>query len=370
MPIDQLDIASDVPGQRQRLAVHRFGRPGGLKATIQAAMHADETPGMLVAHQLSVRLRALDAAGALRGEVLLVPCANPIGLGQRVLGQPHGRFDLRDGVNFNRQFVDLAQTVADRVGSRLGLNAADNRALIRTALREAAASLPATHPAADLKRQLLALAIDSDIVLDLHCDGEAAMHLYTLTPHAALGNELGARLGARAVLLCDDSGDGPFDEACSRPWLSLRSRFEDRPIPLGCFAATVELRGESDTSHRWADQDAGAIIDFLRARGLVAGEPASAPAPLCAPTPLASSEPVIAPRAGVVVFLQEPGAYVEAGAVVADIVDVETGAIEPVCCRSSGVLYARMTGRWAVAGDRLAKIAGTVLQRSGKLLSP
>jgi hypothetical protein len=39
-------------------------------------------------------------------------------------------------------------------------------------------------------------------------------------------------------------------------------------------------------------------------------------------------------------------------------------------CKSDGLLYARCGSRWAVPGKRLAKIAGTSLARTGKLLSP
>ena len=86
------------------------------------------------------------------------------------------------------------------------------------------------------------------------------------------------------------------------------------------------------------------------------------------PTLLASSEPVSAPGAGVVVFHREPGDFVEAGNPVADVVDIDTGATTAVLAQSSGVLYARAATRWATPGKRLAKIAGSTLQRKGKLL--
>jgi hypothetical protein len=335
---------------------------------IQAALHADEVPAMLVAQALRVQLSALEAAGALCGEVRLVPYANPLGLAQYLLSRHQGRFDLRDGVNFNRAYADLSDAAAAAVSGLLTDDADANVALIRTALVAAAQALPARTPAEDLKRQLLRLAIDADCVLDLHCDDEAVMHLYALTPQADLANELGALLGARAILLAEESGDSPFDEACSRPWPALARRFAPLPVPLACFSTTVELRGEGDTDHALAAQDAAALIEFLRRRGVVAGEPAALPAAACLPTPLAASEPVKAPGAGVVVFRVQPGEVVAAGQVVADIVDVDTGQVVPVPAQSAGVLYARIRTRWAIAGQTLAKIAGTTLQRRGKLL--
>ena len=369
----QIPLLAASPGSEHRLTVLSFGNPGdGPKAYIQAALHADEIPALLVAQQLRQQLRTLESAGALHGEVVLVPYANPLGLGQQLLGQLQGRFDLRDGLNFNRGCADLAPAVVQAMGASpgLGSDSASNCALIRGALRQAAAAETALHAAQDLKLQLLRLAIDADIVLDLHCDGQAAMHLYALTPQAELATELGGLLGARAVLLATESGDSPFDEACSRPWLQLQQQFPQAAIPLACFAATVELRGEADTSHALAGQDARALIEFLRRRGIVSGASAPMPMALCEATPLAGSEPVVAPHAGIVVFHVETGQVVQVGQAVADVVDIDSGGVTPVTACSAGVLYARVATRWVTAGGRLAKIAGTALARSGKLLSP
>jgi uncharacterized protein len=359
-----IDLTGTTPGHRCQLTVLRFGHSGaGPKVMIQAALHADEVPAMLVAQQLRVLLTELETQGQLQGEVVLVPFANPLGLAQQHLGQHQGRFDLRDGTNFNRQVPDVTDAAATALQGRLGADATVNTGLVRQALRDAAAALTATEPAADLKRRLLQLAVDSDFVLDLHCDAQAVTHLYALTPQADWAAELGALLGAQAVLLATESGDSPFDEACSRP------RFAEHPLPLGCFSTTVELRGEADTSHALARQDALALIEFLRRRGVIAGTPAPLPAALCQPTQLAASEPITSPAAGVVVFHVAPGERVEAGAVVADVVDVQTGDVLPLRAASAGLLYARVATRWAQPGKRLAKIAGTTLVRSGKLLS-
>jgi uncharacterized protein len=370
MKTDHIDLVSPAPGQRLSFTVLRFGTPGaGPKAYIQAALHADEVPALLVAQQLKRQLLALEAAGQILGEVVLVPYANPIGLGQTLLGQHEGRFALDDGVNFNRFLPDLTDAVATAVQGRLGDDREANTRLVRQALAEAAAALKAQEPATDLKRRLLQLAVDADLVLDLHTDSEAVMHLYALTPQADLAAELGALLGAQAVLLATESGDSPFDEACSTPWLKLAERVAPHPLALGCFATTIELRGQADTRHELAEADARALVEFLRRRGVIGGAPAPLPAALCVPTPLAGSEPLPAPQAGVVVFHREPGERVEAGAHVADVVCPDSGQVMPVRAGTSGVLYARIATRWASPGTRLCKVAGATPVRSGKLLS-
>lgn len=370
MRTETIELTGASPGLRHTLLALHYGQPGrGPKAYIQAALHADEIPALLVAQALRTALTALEAAGAVLGEVVLVPCANPIGLAQQTLGLHQGRFDLRDGVNFNRFIPDLTDAVALAVAGQLGADAAANVAVIRQALRAAAAALTAYDPVTDLKKHLLQWATDADTVLDLHCDLQATLHLFGLTPQADLLAELGALMGAQAILLATESGDSPFDEACSRPWFELQRRHPQHPVPLACFSTTVELRGESDTSHELAQQDALAILEFLRRRGVLAGKPQPLPAPRCQPTLLAASEPITAPRSGIVVFHAQPGDHVAAGTVVADLVDVDSGDVLPLRAQSAGVLYARCTTRWARPGQPLAKIAGTTLARTGKLLS-
>ncbi|MBC7610448.1 MAG: succinylglutamate desuccinylase/aspartoacylase family protein [Polaromonas sp.] len=371
MYTEHIELQNGVPGTRQTLQVLRFGRSNASpKVYIQAALHADEVPGILVAHQLIRQLQALEQQDAIVGEVVLVPFANPVGLAQKVLGQHMGRFDLRDGGNFNRSYADLTEKAAEALQAVLTQDSKENTGIIRRALRSAAADLQSLNATQDLKNQLLRLAIDADVVLDLHCDTDAVMHVYGLTPQAPMVEALGAALGARAVLLATESGDSPFDEACTRPWLQLQKLFPGFPIELACLGTTVELRGESDTNHALALQDASGLCNFLAHYGALAGASKPLPEPQCIATPLSGSEPVTAPCAGVVVFHRKPGDLVAAGDLIADLVDAATGAITPVHCKSAGVMFARAGTRWASPGKRLAKIAGTSLARTGKLLSP
>ena len=76
---------------------------------VQASLHAEELPGMLAAFHLRALLDQAEAAGRLRGEVVLVPVANPIGLAQRIDHKPMGRFELDSSENFNRHYPDLAR---------------------------------------------------------------------------------------------------------------------------------------------------------------------------------------------------------------------------------------------------------------------
>ena len=101
-------LISPTLGTERHLTSFHYGPAGGQKIYIQSSLHADELPGMLVAWELRKRLDALEAAGRLRGEIVVVPVPNPIGLNQRLLGQLIGRFETGTAANFNRNFHDLA----------------------------------------------------------------------------------------------------------------------------------------------------------------------------------------------------------------------------------------------------------------------
>lgn len=371
--VERQSLAGASTGTARTLAVHRFGRPGARpKAYVQAALHAEEIPGLLVAHHLLQRLHA--PGTEVLGELVVVPAANPIGLGQVVSDRLLGRFALGGGGNFNRHYPELTPRVAAMVGDRLGDDAAANVALVRRAMVKALAEIRPVAAVDHLRHALLSLAIDADIVLDLHCDEAALLHLYVGTPLWPGAADLPRELGCDTVFLADISGGEPFDEACSSPWWRLPALL-GRPValPPACLAATVELRGLADVEDAVAAADAAALFRFLQRRGVIAGDPGPLPAGEPAATPLAGVEMVRAPAAGVVVYHAALGDRLAAGDLVAEVVDPM--AADPVAARlpvrvaTAGRLWARRLERFAQAGDIIAKIAGAApLPGKGPLL--
>jgi len=178
MRTEQIALSPLAPGASLSLTVQRFGNEGARpQVYIQASLHADEIPGMIVAHHLRERLTTLEAEGRIKGEIVLVPSANPLGLAQRVMGDPIGRFNLADGVNFNRGYPHLVPKVIERIDGKLTGDGAANTRLIREALRAELDAWEPANPAEALKKALLGLGQEADLVLDLHCDSEAVVHL-------------------------------------------------------------------------------------------------------------------------------------------------------------------------------------------------
>jgi len=371
---ERIPLPAPSPGTRRELLVHRYGRRGARpKAYLQAGIHGGEIAGLLVLHHLLRRLDALVAAGQdTPGEVVVVPAANPIGLGQSLHGEFLGRFEFVSGTNFNRAFPELTEAVASRLQGALGADAEANVARVRAAIGEVLAECRAGDEPAALKLALMRLAADADVVLDLHCDGESLLHLYVNAPQWPGAADLSAELGSRVTLLEEDTGGLPLDEACALPWQRLAERYADVPLPNGCLAATVELRGRTDVSDTLAEADAGRLVRFLARRGIVGGDPGPLPEPLCEATPLAAVDLVAAPSAGVVVHKKALGDWVGAGEVVAEIVDPTaaepSSARTPLTTRAEGRLFARHISRLARPGTIVCKVAGDKPLAQGEAL--
>jgi len=367
-------LTQTLGAQREVISLH-FGPQGqGKKVYLQAGLHADEHPGMLVLHHLKNALLALEAAGRLRGEVVLVPIANPIGLGNYVFGRQLGRFDLSSRENFNRNYLDLAELVCEQVAPALGNDPAANVALIRRSLHERLEALQPRTELDALRLTLMRLASAADYVLDVHCDSEAMVHLYVHSEQLEQARVLAGFTGAHAVLHALEQG-GPdarthsFDECFTAIWYKLQQRFPNLPIPLASFSATLELRGRYDVSHDLATLDADALLAYLGHLGLIADTEVQVPPPLCEPTPLAGVEILNAPHPGVVAYRAPLGSRVEPGTALADVIDPLSGRVSTLYSSITGVFYARVIERFSETDTELTFVAGHAPLRSGSLLS-
>ena len=373
---ERIALVSPSPGTQRHLLAHRYGRPGARpKAYLQASIHADETPAMLVAHHLMRLLDEADAKGAIAGEIVLVPVANPIGLSQSLNDHLLGRHEASGGGNFNRSWPDLYPTLPTRIAGKLGRDPARNIDIVRTALREIAGELQPGNEFSSLRSALTRLAVDADIVLDMHCDDEALMHLYLIPQHWPAARDLSAEIGSRATLLSEDSGGHSFDETFSTPWTRLAAAVgPETPVPAACLAATIEYRGQADTSDEINRPDAQALFRFLQRRGLIAGDPGPLPKPLCDATGLDATEVLRSPVAGIVCYRRALGAKVAKGDVVAEILNPlaedPSQARLPLAAGTDGFLMTRRQHKMVRPGNSIGKIVGTepLASRRGYLL--
>jgi predicted deacylase len=364
------------PGTSRSLKIVRYGTEGARpKVYIQAGLHADEAPGFVVLHHLTELLDQASKRGIINGEIIVVPVANPIGLSQWRDESLNGRFDFSNSVNFNRNHSDLVKEVAEQISARLGPVPQKNIDLIRDCMSEILSNMSPEDEAGHLKHKLLSLSHDADIVLDLHCDLQASMHLYLGTALWPEGTDLAAYMGAEAILLAADSGGTPFDEANSRIWWALAEKFPDHPIPPACFAVTVELRGISDTDGEMTKRDADNLYSFLQNRDSIGSAAPEPPELRSSATPLTGVDYIKAEVPGIITYLKQVGSFVKKGETIAEIInplaEQQDDKIYPVRSSAEGILFSRNVDRFARPGRIMAKVAGTqpLREDNGNLLT-
>ncbi|MDR7219929.1 succinylglutamate desuccinylase/aspartoacylase family protein [Aminobacter aminovorans] len=343
-------IRGDSEGIAYELPLYHIAgtAPDAPSAYIQAALHGDELPGVVAIDALMPKLREAESEGRVRGNLTIVPRANPIGANQLLFGASQGRFDLGTRVNYNRDFPLLDRPdVALLPGEDVPMSS-DKR----------------------LKARLLKLSLGHDIVLDLHCDDEGVAYLYVpdeLWPAMA---DCAANMGVDAVILWSGQSGSSFDEASLHPYLKMprkEARLESRVV------TTVEYRGVSDVYSTVAEADAQGLYRLLVARGVIEDvtvETRQAFEGVVAP--IDHIEMVPAPCAGAILYHVNPGDTVKAGAHIATILRApgEDGGRVEVLAPQDGYILTRRSHRATRAGDDLVKLVGVAPSsdaRSGAL---
>jgi len=362
------ELPSLSPGASHRLLKHTFEGVGstgsGRSAYIQAGLHADELPGMLVIQHLLDALVKLDDAGRIHGRIVVRPFANPIGLGQRVFGAHTGRFNLDNGENFNRRFPDLTSRVETALATR---DIAHNDVKSAKALfANVAAELTPLDPVAAMKAALLTEALQHDIVLDLHCDTDGILHLYSSRSQGAQAVSLARCMRIKAVFLEERAGGTPFDEAIAQCW-SVLQQAGVVDEEHAAFCTSVELRGQADVSDALAHADAQGILHYLALRGLVDldSDNDDHAHPLAEQDvmvfPLEGLSHVPAPVGGLVAYKKRPGDTVKTGELIAEIIPLlgaPGAARHPVFSDVDGLLIVQQYMKLVRPGQRVALLAG------------
>ncbi|MDO4777533.1 MAG: succinylglutamate desuccinylase/aspartoacylase family protein [Cardiobacteriaceae bacterium] len=366
MTPEKLILDAGSPGSHTSLAIWRYGRAGsGPKVYVQAALHADEWPGVLMLHHLHHLLEQAE----ITGEIVVVPIANPIGLRQFLGGYQLGRFDFDYSGNFNRGYLELADAAYPLLQAQhlQALDAEAQKKAIRAAFREALDNWQPQLEAERLRKELQLLAHDADAVIDVHCDAVACAHAFASRRHQAQAEALAQCMALEVLLLEDDLYSMAFDEAFAAPWWRLADKL-GLAFAATPFATTLELRGERDIDEATAQRDAANFLRFLQYLGAVAGEAAIAEAPPLA-TPLDGVARITAPHAGLLQFHVAAGAHVQEGQAVVDLID----PLDPRQPRLTlhapvaGTIYALGRNHMVRPGHVVAQIAGKTARSKAKL---
>ena len=369
-------LTGDTPGCATELNYFRIGPAGAdKKVYLQAALHADEQPGILVLHHLLQLLRVADTAGELHARFVVFPMVNPLGMGDIEFGRHQGRYNRSTGVNHNRGWPVLYDAVGTGIGEKLGADPAENIERVRAALRDWADSLPQVTALDQWRRCLIGEACDADYVFDVHCDDDSLVHIFSVPQLSENMQQLANWTGAAATLLAEDSGGRSFDEVWPAIWLRLATECPDKPVPLPVVSCTLEYRGRFDTFDELNRRDAENLYGYFQEQGLIGGKRIGQKHEAPAPTDLRATEMLRAPQAGLLVYHVELGDRVEKGDRIADLIrlDGEGAFIEriPLVAGTSGQIISRKVTKYAWANANVCKIVGTEIleSRSGYLLS-
>jgi uncharacterized protein len=371
-----INLPSMTPGTHRTVSVLSFGKAGARpKVYMQAAIHANEMPGTMALHHLMPMLAEADKKGLIKGEIVLVPTVNPIGQSQLVGNSHAGRYNHLSLENFNRNWIDLSEPVAEKVWKKIGNSPEANVRMIRKAALEALNEMKPANELQTLRVEMQKLSTDADYVLDLHCDIYAALHLFTAKndwlkgPTGPLGNQgalaaLAADLGVEATMYNDPYPSTlTFSGVNSSLWARLQNKFPHAQIPQACMSVTLEMRSQHDVSDALGKSDAKNLYRWLVRQGVLDGKAAPLPKMKTPASPISGMDVGYSTCTGFLVFHVKPGAKVKKGQAICDVIDPANPngpkARTTYKSQTDGVLFSRrLDGYLSWPGQVMYRIAG------------
>jgi predicted deacylase len=357
-------LRSDTPGTVTEFTWYAIGPADAPeKVHLQAALHADEHPGTMVLHHLLPMLREADDRGLLRARFTVMPIVNPLGLQNLSFRQHIGRYDTQTGVNYNRRWPDLFSLIRSQLAGRLKEDERFNVNLIRKSVAQWIESQQPRTAAEQLRLLILRECHDAEFVLDLHCDSDSLLHIYTSPELMPELQDLSDWMGAAATLTAADSGGGSFDEVLPQLYRKVAQANPGKPVPMATATATLEYRGQADVFDPHGADDARRLWGFLCGRNLIDADPGERPRSAPAATPFEATEIVRVDRPGLVAYRVGLGDRVTKGEPIADLIALDGPeafmARMPIMAGTDGFVLSRALSKYATRGAGIAKIVGT-----------
>ena len=308
-------------------------------AYLQANVHGGELQG----NAAILALFDLLEKEPPRGSLILVPRVNPIAANQQIGDYVAGVYDLATGVNFNRGYINLTGPSRGSSACYVDVDAfaAVHRdatlSEIRDGFREALkAALGAVRDSADpwgmearleFALAIQEVAIEADVVMDLHTGDRAPRYLYA--PEGATAAT--RAFGIPFVLEVPPRFAGALDEASWVPWNDLAEAFRRlnrTDVRRFVDGFTVELGSMNAFSMAQGVEDAKRIASALRYYGVLDGEPED-PAYRIVACSVNDYKSIYAPASGLVDATLSPGTPVRKGDLIARMVDPTRCALPP-----------------------------------------
>lgn len=317
-------VAQNASGRNMNVPIYRItGSKPGPTVYIQSSIHGAEVQGNVVIYQLIQYLKQLDVCG----EIILVPNCNPVGTNIKAGEYTLGRFDPVNGTNWNRGYYYDEQKVhefAATVSAQESLSSVKQRfrAFWRQAINEKLSSEWGLGLAQQLNLKLQLLAVDADIVLDLHNGPVSTRHVY-LPEYAADAAKL---LNIPHTILIPNQFAGALDEATFCPWWTLQSLISaQRQEAVSCNveAMTLEMGSQEVIAFEEGKQDAQSILSYLGKRGIINDCPYEPLAMHRVGVYLKDYRTLYTQWGGMVEYVARPGDKISAGEPLARVLNID-----------------------------------------------
>lgn len=321
---NHIAVAQNASGRNLHVPVYTIqGDEPGPSVYIQSSIHGAEVQGNVVIHHLIQHLANCD----IKGKITLVPSCNPVGTNIKAGEYTLGRFDPVNGTNWNRGYFYNEEAVfafADNVKkSDLESEIAHKFQAYWRDLIEQRVNQSWGIPLAErLNLSLQLLAIDADIVMDLHNGPVSSRHIYI--PEYA-ESEIGLFSVTHNILIPNRFA-GALDEASFCPWWTLADTLESkfsRQYQFEKYAYTIEMGSQEVISFADGETDAQSILGYLKNKGVISK---------CEYNPADMTRYVVNLRdyktlytniGGMVEYVARPGDFIKRGETLARVLNID-----------------------------------------------
>ena len=306
---------------------------------MQSSIHGAELQGNALIFHLIEHLKKKPPLG----DITLVPCANPVGMDRKTGEYTDGRFDTITGENWNRAYWN-----ASLEGVTGNFTVAEIKARVLSIIRKKLKTK--LHFPEKLALTLQSMAMEADVVLDLHNANVSEPYLYSVD--SALKDAL--YLGFRHIISIPPVFGGALDEAISAPWAKFQKQFKlkDEELPQGF---TLELGGHELLSFEDGKKQCDGVVEFLKHHGVLSGKAKKPKAALVGD--LKDYETLYAEMGGLYDFKSGTGKIVRKGAILAErLLFGKTGGVKtPVIASQDFLPILRYSSASVNEGDELYK---------------
>ncbi len=319
-----LAVAQNASGRNLNVPIYTISdnKPGPT-VYIQSSIHGAEVQGNVVIFHL---LQALQNT-SINGKIILVPNCNPVGTNIKAGEYTLGRFDPVNGTNWNRGYYynkELVLSFAETVTADMSLAQirANFKQVSKQAIQTKLAEPWGLGLAQQLNLHLQMMAVEADIVLDLHNGPVSTRHIYI--PEYC--QQAAKQFSIEHCIFIPNHFAGALDEAIFCPWWTLQDTLTKKftqKYDLGVQAFTLEMGSQEVISFEHGEKDAASILGYLASQGVLAPSEFPIANITRVGVKLDDYKIMYTDFGGMVEYCAKPGQHIKEGEVLAKVLNID-----------------------------------------------